>query len=397
MAERVTDEDLELLGELGVDIAPESSGGRSPREQRIIAGFEEIERFVAENDRLPLHGEGRDIFERLYAVRLDCLRKSEECREVLKNLDPRGLLSVTPTGAGSAEPTDEELLKSLGVEPSGAQDLTRLVHVRSQADRKAAEEIAQRTPCADFDKFRPVFETVQRELTQGTRTTAPFQHNGRLDPGDMFILGGQKVLVAEAGESMMKEFGREDRRLRVIYDNGTESNLLLRSLQRALYKDERNRRILPGDSEAVPLFTDREEVGDLATGYVYVCRSKSEHPFVAQNRSILHKIGVTGGNVEARVANARKDPTYLLADVEVVQTYKLSNLNPKKLEAILHRFFGSARLDLELKDRFGGQVEPKEWFLVPLPAIDEAIQRIRDGTINAHRYDAKTAGVVSLH
>jgi len=126
-----------------------------------------------------------------------------------------------------------------------------------------------------------------------------------------------------------------------------------------------------------------------------VLRSKSEHPFVAQNRLVLHKIGVTGGEVKARIAGAKNDPTYLLAEVEIVATFKLSNINRKKLEALLHKFFASARLDMELKDRFGGQVVPREWFLVPLPVIEEAIEKLMDGSITHFRYDEKSACVVS--
>jgi hypothetical protein len=122
----------------------------------------------------------------------------------------------------------------------------------------------------------------------------------------------------------------------------------------------------------------------------------SDHPFVAKNRSVLHKIGVTGGDVNARVSNAKKDPTYLLADVEIVGTFKLSNINRKKLESLLHEFFGKARLDLELKDRFGSQVEPKEWFLVPLAVIEEAIQKLIEGTIENFRYDLETARIVAI-
>ena len=129
----------------------------------------------------------------------------------------------------------------------------------------------------------------------------------------------------------------------------------------------------------------------VATGYVYVLRSQSDHPFVAENRSVIHKIGVTVGDVKSRVATAKNDPTYLLADVDIVAIYKLANINRKRLEALLHKFFGKARLDLELKDRFGGQVEPREWFLVPFPAIDEAIQKLKEGTIGDLRYDPELA------
>src|SRR4029453_6247025 len=165
----------------------------------------------------------------------------------------------------------------------------------------------------------------------------------------------EEVYVADLGDLFINDYGRPDRRVRVIYDNGTESDLLLRSLQRALNKDEASRRITqPGFG---PLFSDEEEEDDLPTGYIYVLRSKSEHPFVAKNRSIIHNIGVTAGNVKSRVTNAKKDPTYLLADVDIVATYKLSNVKRTRLEALLHKFFGTARLDFELKDRFwaGGE------------------------------------------
>jgi hypothetical protein len=259
----IDDETLmkDLAEDFGVEEKP---AGRSAREQRILAGFEEIERFVEQHGRVPQHGEDRDIFERLYAVRLDRLRQSPECRAVLKDVDTRGLLGEAPeVGPASDEPDDAELQASLAELDSEGADVTKLVHVRSHEERKAAEEVAQRTPCEDFERFRPTFEKVQQELKDGLRQTEKFRHDGKLEPGDLFILSGQTVLVAAAGEAMMKEFGREDRRLRVIFDNGTESNMLLRSLQRALYKDERNRRILASESDAAPLFADAIEEGDL--------------------------------------------------------------------------------------------------------------------------------------
>jgi hypothetical protein len=394
MAKDITEEDLELLGELGVDAEAPQTGGRSAREQRIIAGFEEIERFVQEHGRPPEHGENRDIFERLYAVRLDRIRESAECREILRDVDSQGLLTVEEDVQSSRvkeEPSDEELLASLGVEVLPAEDVTQLVHVRSREEIKAAEEIAQRNPCKDFGEFQPIFEKVQGELESGERHTLKFKDNAEVKKGDLFIADGQKVYVAGLGDSFINENGKPDRRLRVIYDNGTESDLLLRSLQRALNKDKASRRITePGFG---PLFSDEEAEDDLPTGYIYVLRSKSDHPFIAENRTVIHKIGVTGGDVSKRITSARKDPTFLLADVEIVGRFKLSNINRTRLEALLHKFFASARLDMELKDRFGGQVEPREWFLVPLPAIEEAIEKLKEGSIGNYRYDAETARV----
>jgi hypothetical protein len=207
--------------------------------------------------------------------------------------------------------------------------------------------------------------------------------------GEFFIVGGQIAYVAEVGEEFMTEYERRDSRLRVIYDNGTESDVLLRSLQRALHRDEAGRRIT--DPVAGPLFAGESEDGDLASGTIYVLRSKSDNPVVVQHRDVLHKIGVTGGDVERRISNAKLDPTFLLADVEIIATYELFNINRTKLENLIHRIFDPARLDIEIKGRFGNPVIPREWFLVPLYAIDEAVERIKDGTISGYVYDPQQA------
>ena len=397
MADNINDDDIELLGELGVEADPVATGGRTAKEQRIIAGFEEIERWIDEHGCPPAHGESRDIFERLYAVRLDRIRESAECRALLAGLDAKGLLEPhgEPRESRVEEaPGDYELLAALGVATDLVDDVTKLVHVRPREEIKAAEEIAQRNPCKDFALFKPLFEKVQQELNSGERHTLPYKDNAETKKGDLFILDGQKVVVAEMGEPFVSDYGRPDRRLRVVYDNATESDLLLRSLQRALNKDKASRRITEPDFG--PLFSADAAEDDLPTGYIYVLRSKSENPFVAEHRSVIHKIGVTGGDVKSRVANARKDPTYLLADVEIVATFKLANINRQRLEALLHKFFGSARLDLKLQDRFNGQVEPREWFLVPLPVIEQAIEMLREGSIGNFRYDPNTARVLEV-
>lgn len=396
MSKEITEDDLELLEGLGVETAAPQTGGRSAREQRIIAGFEEIERFVREKFKKPEHGENRDIFERLYAVRLDRIRESEECQQILRDLDSQGLLKSEEAILSSRlreEPSDEELLSSLGVAVAPEEDVTQLIHVRSRDEIKAAEEIAQRNLCEDFSVFQPIFEGVQQDLETGRRQTLKYKDNAEVKDGDLFVLDGQKVIVAKTGEPFVSDYGRPDRRLRVVYDNGTESDLLVRSLQRALNKDKASRRIT--EPNLGPLFSDEEADEDLPTGYIYVLRSKSDHPFVAEHRSVIHKIGVTGGDVKSRIANAKKDPTYLLADVEIVATFKLSNINRKRLEALLHKFFGAARLDLDLRDRFGSQVEPREWFLVPLPVIQEAIEKLKEGTIGNFRYDPAKAKLLS--
>jgi hypothetical protein len=389
MTEQITDADRELLEQLGLDTEPEPSSSHSAKEERIIAGFEEIERFVREQGRLPQHGEQQDIFERLYAVRLDRIRQSAECCTVLTPRDAYGLLGDSSLSNVPESTSDEELLAALGIEADPASDITQLVHVRSRNEIKAADEIAQRTPCKDFTIFRPIFDTVQHELTTGERQTVKYQDNAEIRQGDLFILDGQKVLVADIGEQFIGEHGRPDRRLRVVYENATESDLLMRSLQRALNKDKISRRITKIDLG--PLFSGSIDEDDFMTGYIYVLRSQSQHPFIVEHRSVIHKIGVTSSDIKSRIANAKKDPTYLLADVEVVATFKLANIHQIGLEGILQRFFANARLNLELQDRFGSTVQPREWFLVPLEAIEQAIEHIKQGTIAQFRYNRETA------
>jgi len=390
----MSDLDLdELRSELEEFAQPEKKGGRTAREERIIAGFDEIQRFVEKHGRAPQHGEQRDIFERLYAVRLDRLRVLEECRSLLSPLEHQGLL--TAAEAVSAAPVeamdDDELLAELEG-AAGTSDITALRHVRTSADKRAAEEIANRTKCEDFDRFKPLFLQVKNDLDTGVRQTRPFQTMAEIKKGEFFIVGGQVAYVANVGEEFTTEYDRRDSRLRVIYDNGTESDVLLRSLQRALHRDDAGRRIT--DPVAGPLFSGESAEGDLASGTIYVLRSKSDHPAVAANRDVLHKIGVTGGDVKSRIANAKLDATFLLADVEVIATYKLASINRTKLENLIHRIFDPARLDIEIKDRFGNPVIPREWFLVPLFVIDDAVEKIKDGTITSYRYEPKDAALV---
>jgi hypothetical protein len=389
-----TDEDDALLAELGVEVETKKVGSRTPQEERIIAGFEDIQRFVEEHGRFPQHGEDRDIFERLYAVRLDRIRALQECRAAVASIDNQGLLGdqLLADASDQVELDDDALLAALGVEAERT-DITELRHVRAAAEKQAAEEVANRSRCEDFATFKPLFEQVQKDLDDGIRVTRPFEMKAEIAPGRFFIVGGQKAYVVDMGEIDITAQGRTDARLRVIFDNGTESNMLMRSLQRALNKDEAGRRIT--ERVAGPLFADHPEEGDEASGTIYVLRSKSDHLMVAQHRDIVHKIGVTNMSVKQRIAGARLQPTFLMADVEVVATYELFNINRSKLENLIHRIFEPARFEVEIRDRFGRPVVPREWFMVPLFVIDEAVKRIRDRSIVNFVYDPRSATLVS--
>jgi len=391
----MSDADLdELAAELSEFAAPEAKGGRPPREERVIDGFEEIQRFVENHGRGPEHGEDRDIFERLYAVRLDRLRKLPDYRTLLASHDHQGLLvSTTTSSEPSADYDVDELAAELGSVTSG-DDITVLRHVRTSAYKRAADEIADRKRCEDFEIFKPLFERQEADLKTGLRQAQPIEAGRRaIEAGDFFVLDGITLFIAEVGEPLKTTAGEVDRRLRIVFANGTESNLLLRSLQRAFYNDPAARRLVSVESGQLS-FGGELEADDVESGTIYVLRSLSDHPYVEQHRDLIHKIGVTGSKVETRIADAEYDATYLLAKVDVVATYKLAGINRTRMENLFHRLFASARLNITINDRFGRPVQPQEWFLVPLFVVDEAVERIKDGTVTNYVYDPKAARLV---
>lgn len=389
-----------LAAELSALAPKEKRAPSSPVERRIVTGFEEILRFVEREGRMPRAAEGVDIFERLYATRLEALRSHPLREALLDPIDVHGILKAATTPVDGHKDGAEDALEAFSHEDLAAElsaldsgDLHELRFVRSLEDKRIAEEIAKHDPCTDFERFEALFADVQRELKLGIRGTTPFDEDNSIEQGDFFLLGGQLTYVAEKGEEWLQEYGKMDARLRVVYGNKTESNLLMRSLIRALHRDERGRRVHKVDNG--PLFSSEWEEGDQSSGTIYVLRSHSTHPYVLEHREVIHKIGVTGNaKLQSRFANAENESTYLLAGVEVVATYTLVNIHRTRMEKLLHRVFAPAQLQLEIADRFGKKVRPQEWFLVPLPAIEEAIDRIQDGSIVDYVYDPVQAALV---
>jgi hypothetical protein len=260
-----SDHDLDALeAELApVYGAPEPDVERSPLEERVMAGFEEIQRWVVEHGHPPRHGEGLDIFERLYAVRLDRIRSDATLRAIVESVDHQGLLCEGSHAVDPATMNLDDLAADLEGIGEVESDLTTLRHVRSRAEIEAAEEIANRKRCTDFERFKPLFDELQADLKSGVREALPFNKDignntdARVRVGDFYVLGGQFAYVAEMGEQHRTAIGAPQARLRVIFGNGTESNLLLRSLQAALYKDVAGRRVTqPNDG---PLFASQAD------------------------------------------------------------------------------------------------------------------------------------------
>ena len=384
----------DLLAELGLDTSPLQRSTLTATEERVISGLEGIKAFYSKHGRCPQDHHDADIFERLYAARLTRLQSLEEYRDLLSQYDPDGILALPQkkTDEGDLEGVSaEELLSELGLDED-ANPLTSLTHVRTTEERRAAEEIARREKCPDFEKFETLFNQVKQDLDTKERSSKRFERDATIKAGCWFILGGQIAYVAEKGEEFINQSNHKNANLRVIFDNGTQSEMLMRSLERALQKDEAGRRI--SDPSAGPLFTSDKIDGDEASGFIYVLRSNSQHEYISTHRSIIHKIGVTG-NIERRFANASNDPTFLMADIEIIKTYELYNISKNKLESLLHRIFENAKLDIELMDRWGKPYRPQEWYLVPLSEIEEAVKRIMDGSITSYIYDTRMARLIN--
>ena len=344
--------DDEMLAELGLSAEREPRRTHTAEEERVIAGFEDILKFVEAHGHPPQHGEERDIFERLYAVRLDRLRDQPRFHKLLAPLDTGGLLTIREAGAAVGDLDDEDLLAELSIAADAPDDITILRNV-ARGGIMPADEVASRAPCPDFSTFKPLFDSVREDLRTGTREARKFERDASIKQGEFFILGGQLAYVASVPEELETEArsraGSAARHLRQRHAERDPAPLVFSGPS---YKPELDGRRIT-DPEIGPLFGSEAEDGDVVSGTIYVLQSRSGDPFIAANRDLVHKIGVTSGDVKARIAGAEKNPTYLLAGVEVVREYKLSGIRPRRLEALFHRLFAAARLDLALPDRFG--------------------------------------------
>ncbi|WP_407410073.1 GIY-YIG nuclease family protein [Acinetobacter sp.] len=393
--------DDELLSELGIDLAPVKSVTYTAKEERLISGFEEIIHFYEDHKRVPSNSIETDIFERIYAVRLAQLKQADEAKKLLADFDQYGLLSDSDDKkADVASLEDDDLLAELGIELEDEENIFVLQNVRTQKERDANELTATRKVCSDFEVFKTLFDQINSDIENGQRITKPFGKDASIELNDWFIVDGQIVYVAEVGQYFKAPNGETDARLRAIYSNGTESNLLMRSLKKALNSDKTSRRILVKNN-AGPLFhssesQDEKNQIEIKSGTIYVLQSKSDNSFIKEHKDIIHKIGVTTGKVNKRITDAKNDPTYLLADVELVASYGLpENIVPHKLEKLIHKVLQSAQLDINIEDRFGKSVKPKEWFLVSIDVINDVIEHIKNGTIETVYYDVDQAQLIN--
>lgn len=375
-----------------LDVKPMQSNAMTA-DQRLLASFEEINAFVREHGREP--NKSTDINERRLHSRLNGLRASPQRAYVLKEYDELNLLDKVEMADPSKIETIDDVLNvdALGLLEGDPESIFALRHVPRASPVKPTH-VAKRKACKEFDQFEPLFLEQHALMKSGMRVTVPFKSEQQIEKGAFFILDGVMVHVANIGKWQKRNFGNYNARLLCIFENGTESNMLLRSLAAALWKDSTCRQVI--DANQRQMYDERFEVNDEdePTGYVYVLRSLSEDPRIQEIEN-LYKIGFSRQTVLERIASVAEDPTFLMAQVAPVTHFETFNLNPQKFEKLIHRFFAKACLNLDIIDESGKRFTPREWFIVPLPVIEKAIKLLISGDILKYEYDAEGQAIVS--
>ncbi|NRP10368.1 MULTISPECIES: GIY-YIG nuclease family protein [unclassified Marinobacterium] len=376
--------------------------------------FEEINVFVDSHNREPL-SDG-DLSEKTLARRLAAFRNDSNLSDGLQAFDRHGLLVCD---SGDEESNEWELVSCLGSDSPideidesatslddifnsdafGAlggdsdEDIFQMTHVPAVDDKNRPDEIAQRKKCEDFYQFKSIFEKTQSDIDEGKVEAVTFARDSQIDVGDMFIYLGNLLLVDEVGEYEEDDKGRYNPRLRVIYDNGTESNILFRSLGRGLHKDPHSKRIIREADSVVDAFSNITHK-DKRSGQIYFLRSLSENPNIKAIPNLV-KIGYTENTVEERTKNAEKDPTFLEAPVKIVGAFECFNLNPNRFETLIHGVLHAQKLRMTLMGSDGKTYHPNEWFMVDLETAKEVATRIIDGSIVKYRMNNTTGQLVS--
>lgn len=352
---------------------------------RLERAFLEIVEFYRTHDRVPSSAT-RQIAERKLGARLDGILASEEKIAALKHLDEFGLLHIAEAPATIDDLLEGDELDLLGDE-SGLMDLSALPQ-RKTPD--TPDSVAKRMKATGFEAFEPLFKTKHAELADGLFRLIPFPGIQTIEEGNFFVLNGIMLLVAEVGDTTYLSIrGKQEQkqRLRVIFENGTESSMYRQSLSIRLHEHEGQALARTGHDVGEVDDADKE------SGHIYVLRSLSEDPQIARIQD-LYKIGFSRNKVEQRIANAEKSPTYLMAPVKIVEDYRTYNLKPSALEHLLHRVFAEVRLDITQIDTKGREYDPSEWFLVPIKVINQAITMIMSGEITEYMYDVSAQRLV---
>lgn len=378
-----------------LNIKPTTSPTRN-EDERLVASFQEINEFYEKNNREPEQGGG--IQEHQLYARLKSLRENPAKIEILKPHDKFGLLNFEIKIIQSFDDIFND--DDLGLLADDSEGLFDFKHIKRIDERASSDFVARRKPCKDFSKYEQQFKDVQRDLKNGKRRLVTFKEEN-LRAGDFYVHNGILLYLESVDEKKeVQEYKsgsreRKDGRTRVIFENGTESNMLFRSLYKALLANGKavSANVDDVNESFLETFSNITE-HDEEAGYIYILKSKSDKQEIREIQN-LYKIGFSTTNVEDRVKNAIQEPTYLMADVRIVMTYKCYNMNPQKFEQLIHNFFGNSCLNIDVFDKEGNRHTPREWFIAPVGIIDQAIHLIISGDIVKYKYDSKNEEIVT--
>ena len=399
MPKKLTLDDIFNDDEFGLLESKAKVSNIKSEDERLIDSFQEINAFFEKNKREPK----ADVFipsERNLGVILRELRKNNKKSQILKPYDTYNLLGNVVTEINSIDDilNDDEFGL---LDTDDTLDIFKLKNVSSSKDREEADFVARRKAMKDkdFETYENQFKEVHKELREGKRKLSEFKDvEQNLEKGKYYILDGILLFLEDDGieDRLIKDRIRKDGRTRIIFENGTISNMYYRSLAKSLYNN--GRIVSDTDSDAEnELFKNANLVNedDLETGWIYVLKSKSSNKAISEIKD-LYKIGFSKVDVKQRIKNAVKEPTYLLAEVDIVSTYKCYNVNPHKFEQLLHRFFADVCLNVDIHDDKGRRITPREWFVAPFTIIDKVIDLILDGSIVNYNYDHENKSIISI-
>ncbi|MBL6729789.1 MAG: GIY-YIG nuclease family protein [Bacteroidia bacterium] len=364
-------------------------------EERLIDSFEEINVFIDKNDREPNKS---SMSEYGLMAKLKNFRDNEDQKKILKPFDRHNLLGHVEMEKQSIDDIFND--DDLGLlDPDKDLDIFKFKHTPRPEDRAEADFVAQRKPMKekDFEKYEKMFLQVHKEIKEGKRKIKPFTNiEKNLHVGDFYLMNGIMLYLESANlkkDEVDLSSGnrvRVEGRTRTVFENGTYSNMLYRSLGKQIQKDGK---LITNTYDKIEqdLFINsglvKEE--DIQSGWIYVLKTKSTKKELSGIKD-LYKIGFASGSVDDRIKNAKNEATYLFADVKKIATYKVYNRNADKLENLLHRFFAKACLDIDLYNEQGQRLNPREWFVVPFEVIEETIQLILNENIVNYEYDTET-------
>jgi len=413
---------------------------RSSASNSVLAQqFDTINLFIDQHGRIP-SSSANDINEKISARLLATIQTNHTNSQELLALDKHGLLAVQSTAPTlSDKPTlsdnsisnkdDDGSEKAISDSTKEADPVIEAVselpvinslddifnsddlgifdnihseilvndhqsNTRASYDQYNDEDIASRFECKDFYKFETTFERISKAIQTGAFTKTNFSSVKAINIGSVFVLNGMLCYVANIYKAEARKNARSQERLRLIFSNGTESNMLTYSLATAQYKYENSYQLLITDPDwmddaLAKNFGDDRQL----TGVIYVAKL-TETPNTLAHYKHLHKVGFSTLTGEARTKHSVRDTAFLQQPVDIIAEWQVYDANARSVEGVLHAFFYDQRVKVSLKAANDNLYKATEWFNVPLDEIEKAINLVIAGDIKNYRMDSAAGKVV---